>query len=472
MDFDTARDVLERNGQAHVLRFWNELDETRRAALLAQIEALDFEALARMRSMLAEGGSASAGGDFPPAPVVELDAAARAAAVERGEAELRAGKVGVVLVAGGQGSRLGFDGPKGAYPIGPVSGMPLFYFHARKILALVRRYGKPVPWYIMTSHANHDATLACFEEFAWVGLDPEDVFLFRQGMWPALDDDGRILLADKGTLFLSPDGHGGTLAALRSSGALADMRERGISTVFYFQVDNPMIEMCDPAFLGAHLAKGAEMSVKVCAKRNAEEGLGVVVERDGACAIVEYSELTPEQMARTTASGELYYKYGSVALHVFSLDFLLREADRPMPIHLAHKKIACCDPDGVVVAPDAPNGWKFEKFIFDLLPAAANVLNLAFDRREEFSPVKNAEGADSPATCRRDLVAKWARWLDAAGIDVPRDAGGAPAFPIEIDPCFADSGQALAAAGLSGIRVDGPLWLAEEAPEPGCGDLP
>ena len=468
LDYANAFETLKRNGQEHVLRFWDELDESRRAALLAQVEALDFDALSRMRGMLGNASS-SAAGDFPPAPVVVFDEATRAAAAVRGEAELRAGKVGVVLVAGGQGSRLGFNGPKGAYRIGPVSDMPLFYFHARKILALSRRYGRPIPWYIMTSQANYAATLACFQEFEWFGLDPKDVFLFRQGMWPALDDDGRIILADKSSLFLSPDGHGGTLAALHSSGALADMRARGISTLFYFQVDNPMVDMCDPAFIGAHLERGAEMSVKVCAKRDAKEGLGIVVERDGRCAMVEYSELTPEQMARTTADGDLYYKFGSVALHVFSLDFLCREADRPMPLHLAHKKIACCGADGVVVKPDTPNGWKFEKFIFDLLPVAANVLNLAFDRNEEFSPVKNAEGADSPATCRRDLSAKWTRWLAAAGVKVPCDESGAPLFPVEIDPCFADSAAALAARDIGGLKVDGPLWLAEEGPEPKCG---
>ena len=194
----------------------------------------------------------------------------------------------------------------------------------------------------------------------------------------------------------------------------------------------------------------------------------MMVVRNGRHEMVEYTELTEEQKNRRTADGDLYFKFGSVAIHVFALDFLLREAKRPMPLHLAHKKIACCGPDGAVSKPSAPNGWKFEKFIFDLLPVAANVLNLAFDRAEEFSPVKNAEGVDSPATCRRDLSAKWARWLAAAGAEVPAAADGTPAFPVEIDPCFADSADALAAAGVAGIRVDGPLWLADEGPEPVC----
>jgi UDP-N-acetylglucosamine/UDP-N-acetylgalactosamine diphosphorylase len=437
LTYDDARSLLQCHRQEHLLRFWPRLDDASRQALLRQVGALDFAAIGRMQAALRGGGASAASGDARPAPVKVLDAAARARAVRRGAEELRAGRVGVVLVAGGQGSRLGFDGPKGAFPIGPVSDAVLFHFHCRKVLALARRYGRPVPLYVMVSDANHAATRGCFEQHRWFGLNPDDVRFFEQGMWPALDAGGRVLLDAPGRVFLSPDGHGGTLSALERNGCLADMENRGVRTVFYFQVDNPLVEVADPAFLGAHIEAGADVAVKVCAKRDPQEGLGVVVERDGRCAMVEYTELTDEQKRRRTASGDLYFQYGSVAIHVFALPFLKQEAARDLPLHVAHKKVPVCGDGGATVKPDAPNAYKFEKFVFDVLPDARTVLNLAFDRADEFSPVKNASGADSPAMTRRDMSAKWARWLEEAGASVPRGGDGFPSVAIEIDPCFA-----------------------------------
>jgi len=443
MTLERATDVLNRNGQGQVLRFWDRLNGAQREALLTQIASLDFDSLTRMRRMLEAKHDAVPAGEPCPADVVTLTAAARDAAVARGEAELRAGRVGVLLVAGGQGSRLGYDGPKGAYAIGPVSDAPLFYYHARKVLALSRRHGVRMPLYIMTSDANDAATRACFEQHGFFGLSRADVFFFMQGMWPALDAAGGIILDAPGHLFMSPDGHGGTLSALAASGGLADMERRGLTTVFYFQVDNPLVEVADPAFIGLHLLETADISIKVCAKRDPQEGLGVVVTRNGRCEMVEYTELTAEQKNRRTSTGDLTFNYGSVAIHVFSLPFLKQEATRPLPLHLAHKKIPTCASDGTVVKPETNTGTKFEKFIFDVLPDARKVVTLAFDRAEEFSPVKNATGADSPATCRRDLQAKWARWLMQAGVTIPTDAAGQPALPLEIDPLYALNAEEL-----------------------------
>lgn len=437
MTYEEARALLAKQNQSHLLRFWDKLDKAARAALLQQVAALDFTSIGRMQAMLQTKASAVAAGEIRPAQVVELDAAARSRAVARGAEELRAGRVGVVLVAGGQGSRLGFEGPKGAFPIGPITKAVLFHFHVRKVLALGRRHGVTLPLYIMVSDANHAATRACFEAHDWFGMPPADVFFFEQGMWPALDAQGKIVLDAAGHIFQSPDGHGGTLSALAASGALADMERRRLQTIFYFQVDNPMVEVADPAFLGVHLLEKADISLKVCAKRDAKEGLGVVVERDGRCAMVEYSELTDEQKNRRGANGELLLKYGSVAIHVFALPFMKQEARAALPLHVAHKKVPVCGDDGRTVTPAKPNAYKFEKFIFDVLPDAQKVVNLAFDRREEFSPVKNATGDDSPATTQRDLSAKWARWLKAVGVAVPEDDAGYPLAPVEIDPCFA-----------------------------------
>lgn len=438
---------LKSEGQEQVLRFFDKLDDSGKASLMKQIERLDFASIDRMRNMLAERGKTAGApaADPEPAPVVEFSETELKAATVRGEAELRAGKVGVVLVAGGQGSRLGFDGPKGAYPVGPISNKPLFYFHARKLLALANAYGAPVPFYIMTSETNDAATRACFEENNYFGLNKNDVYFFIQGMWPALDPDGKIILDNPGHIFMSPDGHGGTLSAMESNGILADMEKRGISTVFYFQVDNPMVAVADPAFIGLHLLRKADISIKVCAKRDPQEGLGMVVERNGRCEMVEYTEFTDEQKNRRRDDGELYFKFGSVAIHVFSFDFMKKEAAAKLPLHIAHKKIAMCADDGSVIKPDKPNGFKFEKFIFDVLPDAKTVVNLAFDRTDEFSPVKNAEGNDSPATCKQDLVAKWTRWFNECGIKVPEGA------VIEIDPAFANSPKELMTRICSGF---------------------
>lgn len=437
MTYEEARALLAKQNQSHLLRFWDKLDKAARTALLQQVATLDFTSIGRMQEMLRTKASDAAAGEIRPARVVELDAASRARAVARGAEELRAGRVGAVLVAGGQGSRLGFEGPKGAFPIGPITKAVLFHFHVRKVLALGRRHGVTMPLYIMVSDTNHAATRACFEAHDWFGMPPADVFFFEQGMWPALDAQGKIVLDAPGHLFQSPDGHGGTLSALAASGALADMERRRLQTIFYFQVDNPMVEVADPAFLGVHLLEKADISLKVCAKRDAKEGLGVVVERDGRCAMVEYSELTDEQKNRRGANGELLLKYGSVAIHVFALPFMKQEARAALPLHVAHKKVPVCGDDGRTVTPAKPNAYKFEKFIFDVLPDAQKVVNLAFDRREEFSPVKNATGDDSPATTQRDLSAKWARWLKAVGVAVPEDDAGYPLSPVEIDPCFA-----------------------------------
>ena len=457
MNYTEALAHLSAYGQSHVLAFWDRLDEPSRASLLKQVEALDFNAIARMQDLLRNPPEAAAAGAMVPAPVAELDGAARAEAVAVGEAALRAGKVGVVLVAGGQGSRLGYDGPKGCYPVGPVSEAPLFHFHARKVLALERTYGAEIPFYVMTSPMNEGATRAFFEEHGFFGLEPSRVFFFSQAMWPALSPEGKIILDTPSHIFLGPDGHGGMLAALDRTGCLADMERRGLECAFYFQVDNPLVDVADPAFIGEHLRTGSEYSIKVCAKRDWKEGLGMVVERDGRTEIVEYSDpvFSDELKQELGPDGRLRFLYGSVAIHVFSVAFLRRETDAGLPLHIAHKKVPHCDAEGNTVKPEAPNAYKFEKFIFDALRDARRATCVAFDRAEEFSPVKNKEGSDSPATCRRDLADKWGRWLEAAGIAVPRDSDGHVAVRLEIDPCYAlDAGQFKARLAASGATPD------------------
>ncbi|MBQ5530647.1 MAG: UTP--glucose-1-phosphate uridylyltransferase, partial [Kiritimatiellae bacterium] len=233
MKYEEAVSKLEKCGQEHVLRHWKKLGKKERESLLAQIEALDPAGLRQCREALAAGATPPDASKGLAAKVERLAGKKRAAAVAAGEAELRAGRVAALLVAGGQGSRLGFEGPKGAYPIGPLTGAPLFYFHARKILARSRRYGRPIPFYVMTSEANNAATVECFEKNGWFGLDRKNVFFFTQGMWPGMTADGKIILDAPGHIFTSPDGHGGLLAAMKRAGVLADMKKRGVESVFF-----------------------------------------------------------------------------------------------------------------------------------------------------------------------------------------------------------------------------------------------
>jgi len=431
MTYEKAKSLLEANNQSHVLKFWGTLDATAQQRLLKQIASLDFSSIERMKQTLTQKAAVTVLAD-PIAPeVVEFTPKSHADAYSAGEKELRAGKVAVLLVAGGQGSRLGYEGPKGAYAIGPITNKPLFYFHSRKILGMNSRYQTRIPFYIMTSDVNDAATQAHFAENNYFGLNKEDVIFFQQGVWPALTPEGKIILDQPGHIFMSPDGHGGTISALEKNGCLADMQKRGIATIFYFQVDNPMVEIADPAFIGLHISKHSDFSLKLCAKRDAKEGMGVVAIRGDHFEMIEYTELTDEQANRKTANGELYFKYGSPAIHLFSFAFLKQEANRNMPLHIAFKKIPVCADDGTIIKPEKNNGYKFEKFIFDVMPDAKTVVNLAFDRADEFSPVKNAEGSDSPATCKHDMQAKWRRWLAANKITLPEG------LPLEIDPAYA-----------------------------------
>ena len=445
MTYAEAEKMLKGCGQEHVLAYWKSLSKDARKALLEQISKIEPKSVKYCQAALKKGGDVidSSKGLAPDVAVLKGKALAEARAV--GEKELRAGRVAALLVAGGQGSRLGYDGPKGCYSIGPITGAPLFYFHARKILARSVRYGAAIPFYVMTSEANNAATVKCFEENDYFGLNPDDVFFFTQGMWPGMTKEGKIILDAPGHVFMSPDGHGGLLAALKRSGALADMKRRGIKSVFFFQVDNPLVEIADPAFIGYHVQKKSEYSLKLCAKQDPFEKVGMPMLIGKSYRMVEYTEMTEEQCLRKKG-GKLYYLYGSPAIHVFDRAFLEREASKAMPLHLAFKKIPTVV-DGKVVKPAEPNGYKFEKFIFDILPNAKRAAFLAFETKDEFSPVKNADGKDSPATCRADMRAKWAKWFDELGVKVPEG------LPLEIDPVYA-----LDAADLKSLG----LWLAAD----------
>jgi UDP-N-acetylglucosamine/UDP-N-acetylgalactosamine diphosphorylase len=440
-----ARERCEAAGQGHVLRWADTLDAAGLSRLLDQLEALDFARLARLFESVREPTAARPAPRLEPPELIELGEGALhrrrdRSAREAGEEALAAGRVAAFMVAGGQGSRLGFEGPKGRFPIGPLTRRSLFAFHAQRVLAASRRHGASLPFYAMTSEANHAETVAAFEEAGWFGLDPVRVFFLVQGMLPAVDPQGRLLLADRGSLFMSPDGHGGSLRAMQRSGALDDMQRRGIQQVFYFQVDNPLAPVLDPVFIGHHLLGGAEMSSKVVAKTDPREKVGVVARVDGRPGVIEYSDLDPELAEQRDDQGRLRFRAGNIAIHVFEVDFIRRvvEGGADLPVHRADKAVPCLDEAGLPLRPTRPNAVKLEQFVFDALGHARRTVTQEVRREDEFAPVKNAEGADSPATARAALVAQAKRWMAAAGLAVP-------AGPVEIGPLFALDAEEFAA---------------------------
>jgi UDP-N-acetylglucosamine/UDP-N-acetylgalactosamine diphosphorylase len=435
------RERAARHGQEQLFRFWHALDDAARAELLHQIEDMPFDRLARLIAAVKDRSApAPLRRPLLPAPFVPLeesrDPASVTAIQSAGEEALRAGRVAALVVAGGQGTRLGYPGAKGTLPIGPLSGKSLYQLHAEKILAIGRRFGRPLRWYLLTSEATHDETRAFFERRRYFGVPPDRVRFLLQGMVPAVDPDGRILMESPHRIACSPNGHGGVVDALGRSGALRELREAGIDLVFYFQVDNPLVRIADPLFLGYHLLRGAELSIKVVRKRRPEEKVGVLVREGPRFRMVEYSELRPEEASERLPDGSLRFQAGNIAIHVFSRSFLERLARDPeaLPYHTALKKVPHIDADGTLIEPAVPNAYKFEKFVFDALPLTERVVVLEVAREEEFSPVKNASGSESAATAQSDLMALHRRWLREAGAAFCEPAGEPR---VEVSPLFA-----------------------------------
>jgi UDP-N-acetylglucosamine/UDP-N-acetylgalactosamine diphosphorylase len=437
---------FQRAGQGHVFAFFNQLPVAAQQALLAEGAEIDLGELARLTRSLLEKNSAGGASfdDLAPAPYVALpgsggDAAAWSQAKAAGEAALRAGRVAAFTVAGGQGTRLGWDGPKGTFPVTPVRRKPLFQVFAEKLRAAGARYGRPLHWFVMTSHANHEATEAFFAEHKFFGLDRARVHFFRQGRMPAVDFTGKILLEAPGRIAMSPDGHGGSLRALDRSGVLDLLKSEDVDTISYFQVDNPLVRCIDPAFLGWHLEQGSEMSSKMVPKAHPEEKLGHFCVREGRLVVIEYSDLpVARQREIDPATGRLRFHAGSIAIHVLDREFVRRMAsgENRLAFHRADKKIPVIDAAGKPVRPAAPNGAKFEMFVFDALPFAKNPIVIETRRADDFSPVKNAEGEDSPQSCRDDQVRQFLRWLRAAGAMVKTGENGCPGLALEVSPLF------------------------------------
>jgi UDP-N-acetylglucosamine/UDP-N-acetylgalactosamine diphosphorylase len=423
--------TLARAGQQHLLAFWNRLDEPAQRSFALQLEAVDWPLVEQMRRLAAGDGH----GRTPPVNLSAAitpsclrlgDASNRippADAIRRGTESLGAGQIGAILVAGGQGTRLGCHGPKGLCSVGPVSKANLFEVLLGRLVAVRRRYGRDVPLAIMTSSATDAETRSFLADHACCGLDPDRVFVFRQHDLPALDAaTGDLLLDGPGHLAVAPDGHGGMLVALAEAGGLAWFGSQGVEHIVSFQVDNPLAMPLAAEFLGYHLLSGADFSTQVVCKQEPGERVGVVVNSDGRHCVVEYIDLPAEAAAERLPDGRLRFHAGSIAVHAFAKTFLDRVASRhdSLPLHLAFKVVPFLDAAGHRVVPTSPNAHKFERFIFDLMPLAKRVCVVEIEPSEGFAPLKNPIGAasDTAAHVHAALVAHARRLLAKAGIDV------------------------------------------------------
>lgn len=433
-------------GQGHILRFLDQLSDVEKEHLLTQIKAIDFNLLDRLikeqilSSQQHEDKRFESVGDrIVTMPRTREEERMTEEAKQIGQTALRQGKIAYLLVAGGQGSRLGFNGPKGSFKIGPVSGKSLFQIYAERILAINQRYNLEVPWYIMTNPINHPQTYNLFQQNNFFGLQEDKIHFFEQMMMmPSVDFNGRLLMQTKDTLFMNPPGNGVCISLLKKNGFLEDMKGQGIEHIFYFQVDNALANITDPAFIGYHILNQSDVSTKVIAKTHPEEKMGVIGQVNGRFGIIEYTELSKEQMYAKERDGRLRFWAGTIGIYLFRLDFMERVADNlNLPFHKAIKAIPYLDESGQLIHPDRPNGIKFETFIFDFLPQAKHALAVEVNRSEEYSPLKNREGEHSPEIVKRDLVNLYASWLESAGIDFKRKPNGQIKGLVEISPLFA-----------------------------------
>lgn len=439
---------LESIGQQKLAKYISGVTGSGADLLFQELERFDLEALS--------GYIRTYGPEFTPdAPPESIEPAPYFAIGDqswdrdmyrsKGEEMISAGQVACFTVAGGQGSRLGYDGPKGCYPTSCVQGKSLFEMFAQMIYANERKYSTTIPWYIMTSPLNHEQTVQFFTEHKHFGLNPENVKFFQQGVMPSFDaTTGDLLLSDPAHLATNPDGHGGAYKALDKSGALEDMIARGVEQLSYFQVDNPSAKIIDPVFIGLHAfspESSGEFSSKMVAKASWDERVGVFCRVGDTLSVVEYSDL-PEDLAKMTNNNdELLYNAGSIAIHVISTSFINKIVNDPkyaLPFHRAVKKVPHFDPvTGQVVEPEEPNAIKLEQFVFDAIALADRSIVLETDRVEEFAPVKNANGNDSIDTSKQLQTQRAANWLATSGVIIPTDPDGTINAKIELSPLTA-----------------------------------
>lgn len=395
---EDAKKKLAECGQEHVLRYYDELSASDKEALLAQIAQTDFSICENAKHL----GVADARGAFAPLSAMQLNeiAAHETEFRSTGLAAIKSGKVGCVLLAGGMGTRLGSDNPKGMYDIGLTKHVYIFQRLIENLQDVVREAAVTVPLFIMTSELNHDATVRFFREQEFFGYDASCVWFFKQEMAVACDYDGKAFLEEKGRIATSPNGNAGWFTSLLKAGYGPLLKEKGIEWLNIFAVDNVLQRMADPVFVGATISSGVECGAKVVKKAAPDEKVGVMCLEDGKPSIVEYYDLSEEMMDARDEAGDPAYNFGVILNYLFKVDALNRIAQNKLTLHVVEKKIKHIDEDGNPVKPEKPNGCKFEQLVLDMIHEMDSCLPFEVVREKEFAPIKNAVGVDSVESAR------------------------------------------------------------------------
>jgi UDP-N-acetylglucosamine/UDP-N-acetylgalactosamine diphosphorylase len=448
------------HGQDHIFLFWDQMVPEQKQNLLEQISQIDFDLLSRLTKQALGQQKITENLKLEPPAVISLEERRKKdpQADAIGRKALNEGKVAAFLVAGGQGTRLGFDGPKGMYPVTPVKKKSLFQLHAEKLLSIGRQNRTQIPWYIMTSRTNDKATKDFLEENNYFGYHQDNLYIFTQEMIPAIDRRGKLILDRPDHIFMNPNGHGGSISALWKKGALEDMKKRGVEYIFYFQVDNVLTRICDPVYVGYHILGQSEMSCKVVRKKYPEEKMGVLCKVGNELQLIEYSDMSDEDMHAVNPDGSLKLWAGNIATHLFNRRFLEKENESgfKLPYHIAEKSIPYLDEKGLMTEPDDKNGYKFETFVFDALTDAQASVCIEVERAREFSPLKNSEGENSPETVRKDLIRVYRVWLTAAGHQqlIENDS-----IAVEISPLVSLKGENLDLKNLNIEHSEAGIYL-------------
>ncbi|CAH1963261.1 unnamed protein product [Acanthoscelides obtectus] len=470
---DEIKKVLSEAKQYHLLRFWKELTEEEKLNFIQNVSSIDFpyavRAFDQAVSCLAENRTGLEA-KMRPVPDKQFDSVTCVSDGvvreyrDKGLKAIAEGSVGVLLLAGGQGTRLGVTYPKGIFPLDLPSGKTLYQIQAeriRKVISLAEqkhsKRGK-IFWYIMTSEATHNDTVDYFEKHEFFGLEEENVIFFKQGLLPCFDFDGNILLQEKDTVALAPDGNGGLYLALKKHKIIDDMKNRGVRYIHAYCVDNILVKVADPVFLGYCITKNADCGAKVIKKEIPSEPIGVVCEIEGTFQVIEYSEISQETANLRDNDGNLVYRSGNICNHFFTVDFLEKVSEiheSELPLHAAKKKIPYIDDNGAKTTPTIPNGIKIEKFIFDVFRFSDRFVTWEVHRHEEFSPLKNCESAlkDCPSTVRRDLFDLHKNYVENAGGKVDGD--------IEISPLLSYEGEGLEDVVRGKVFKDRTVLFAE-----------
>jgi UDP-N-acetylglucosamine/UDP-N-acetylgalactosamine diphosphorylase len=455
------RKLLLPYGQEHLVAHWDHLDRGDQEQLASQIRDLDLEETKLLFEQATHATPERIDwSQVHPAPVHQLpvEEADEAEAIQQGSEALRSHQVAVVLVAGGKGSRLGFAHPKGLFPIGSVSGRSLLEVLIDRIEVMSDRYETMLPLFLMTSPDTHAPIETFLQQQGLLDREKVPITLFCQEQIPAVDrHSGRILMSSPGLLALSPNGHGGMLSSFTNHGCLADIIQRGVKYLFYGQIDNPLLPICDPRLIGHHVLAESEMSTHVVRKTDASERVGVGVLVHDTMRIIEYSHLPETVSEGTTSDGHLQFWAGSMGSHLLNTTLLERSAadTNLLPYHAMPKAVSCLDDDAVPHGENTLNAFKFERFIFELASVARNPIMVEVDRRAAFAPVKNddATGRDSPATARQIMTNLYRSWLTSAGLQV------APDIDLEIHPRWALDQHEVAARITGCTKIDTPTFF-------------